>query len=253
MPKGDLLLQLRDSHSLLEMQTLEGELLTTQRELDAVAATRMSLDRSTASQSESLQLAAEESRLKHRVESLQNEIKLVKRERERLSVVSPVNGKITTWQLDDLLLNRPVQRGQRLLTVVDGSSGWKLKLEVPDDRLGILRQAEEEQSEASISETDSETQQLEVIYELASEPSVERSGRIVKFAPVAQEASEASMAVTNVILAEVAIEDDFSTDQTTALAGVSVRAEVQCGQQSIAYVALHDIWHFLKTRWQLGW
>ncbi len=247
--KGEPLLELRDARSLLELQQIQGELLSAEQQYDSISATRMSLDRSSVAPTEMLRLAAEQERLALRVQSLKNEIQLVEAERKRLLVVSPLTGMVTTWQPDDLLVNRPVKRGQRLLTVVDNTTGWKIELHLPDDRLGILQEAEKVNDEP-----------LQVCFELASEPSVVRWGKIANYAPIAEDVDESSYAnqrtVRLEVIPEISLVMDGSgnkTGTTTPLAGVSVRAEVQCGKRSLAYVALHDIWHFLSTRWQLGW
>lgn len=241
---GQPLLELRDARSLLELQQLEGELLAAERQHDSISATRMSLNRSSVAPTETLRLAAEQERLALRRDSLKKEIGLVTSERKRLVVVSPLSGMITTWQLDDLLVNRPVKRGQRLLTVVDAKAGWKIELDFPDDRLGILHEAE------ALSE-----EPIQVVYELASDPSVLRRGKIVNYSPIAEDATGAASTAQRIIRLEVLPDDELvnEVELSAPLAGVSVRAEVQCGKRSVAYVALHDIWHFLSTKWELGW
>ena len=57
---------------------------------------------------------------------------------ESLQVVAPQSGVVTTFQLKQTLLNRPIRRGELLIEIKDDQGAWKLELEVEEHRMGHL-------------------------------------------------------------------------------------------------------------------
>lgn len=240
--KGDILIQLQDSYSLLELQRLEGELLSLEGQLEAIAASRLSLDRKVTSMDEMLRLTSEQERLALEVNSTKAMIELVETERSLLTIRSPLEGIVSTWQVEQLLENRPVQRGQQLLSVVELEAGWKIELETPDDRLGILREA-----------LNADNKELIVEYQLASEPDRIREGTLSQLSSVVEQPEEENRrpyALAEVKASEL---DEIANASDIPLVGISVTAEVHCGKKSFAEVALYDVWRYLRTKWELGW
>ena len=60
---------------------------------------------------------------------------------------SPIAGQILTWDVEQLLASRPVQRGQMLLSVGDSSGPWELELRVDDDRIGHVLEVRHNKAE----------------------------------------------------------------------------------------------------------
>ncbi len=240
--KGDLLIQLQDSHSLLELQRLEGELLSLERQLEAIAASRLSLDRNITSVDEMLRLTSEQERIALEVKSTKAMIELVETERSLLTVRSPLDGIVSTWQVEQLLENRPVQRGQQLMSVVDSKAGWKIELETPDDRLGVLREA-----------LVADKEKLVVEYQLESESGLVRQGALSKLSSVVEQPEEESRRPYALAEIETGELDELANASNIPLVGVSVTAKVHCGKKSFAEVALYDVCRYLRTKWELGW
>ena len=239
---GEALIKLQDSRSLIELQRLAGELLSLERQLEAIDASRLSLDRNNTSTDEILRLTSEHERLALEVKSTKAMIQLVEAERALLTVRSPLDGLVSTWQVDQLLENRPVQRGQQLLSVVDTKSGWKIELETPDDRLGIIRDAQV-----------ASDGKLVVKYQLASEPNLIRQGTLSQLSSTIEQPKEENGRPFALAEVEAKELNEITDASEVSLVGVSVTAEVHCGKKSLAEVALYDVWRFLKTKWELGW
>ena len=55
-----------------------------------------------------------------------------------LNVKSPIDGQVITWDLNNRLMHRPVQRGQELLRVADPSGPWQLELQMPENHMGFV-------------------------------------------------------------------------------------------------------------------
>ena len=71
------------------------------------------------------QLAAEQEELRQLLASQQEQLAILRGQREKLTLRSPIDGEVLTWDLEQTLSDRPVQRGQLLLSVgdLDGPPG----------------------------------------------------------------------------------------------------------------------------------
>src|SRR5690606_41923124 len=81
------------------------------------------------------QLSAEQEELRQLFASQLERLALLRSQRDSLTVKSPLTGEILTCDTDQALLDRPVRRGQRWLTVADLNGPWEAELELPDDRV----------------------------------------------------------------------------------------------------------------------
>ncbi len=57
----------------------------------------------------------EKSAIHERLKSLERQLQLYRRKQGQLEVRSPIAGQVTTWNLTELLKNRPVRQGQVLM------------------------------------------------------------------------------------------------------------------------------------------
>lgn len=87
---------------------------------------------------EQSRLSGELAELNHRLESLEDQIALLNEKINDLTARSPIDGQVVTWDLENRLIRRPVQRGQVLLGVADPTGPWQLELRVPEDRVGHI-------------------------------------------------------------------------------------------------------------------
>ena len=231
---GETLIELSRADLTLQRQQIEGELLSAEQSRDAIAAARSSIDPRSTDPAAKLRLAAEERRHSLRAEALRQELQLLEEERASLHVVSPIAGIVVTWRPQEMLAARPVERGQRLLTIVDDRAAWRVELDAPDNRVGLLLDAQHTLGES-----------LSVSFEVAQEGTKRRTGVITRIAARA-ETTENSTTVR----IEVTPDESLMDDETIA-PGATIRAEVQCGQRSLGYIAFHDIWNQLTGWWRL--
>ena len=63
--------------------------------------------------------------------------------KKKLTVRSPIDGKVITLQLEDAG-NRPVESGDQLLEVIDPTGDWELEVRMPEDRMGHIKKAQHE-------------------------------------------------------------------------------------------------------------
>ncbi len=229
--QGDLLVLLRNTAFEYQLASISGELQTTSKKLAAAQASLLVIDRGTpADRSRYTQLAGEIEQLTTEKASLDERYSLLIAQKADLRVVSPIDGQVATWDVAGLLGNRPVERGQALLSVADTAGPWQLELLVPDRRIGHVKSAQQ-----------SLAKQLDVSFLLATDPAHSYQGHVKQVAMTSDVEPEAG-AVVKV---------DVSIDRS-ALAeprpGATVIARIHCGRRSLGYVLLHEVWEFIQTR-----
>jgi multidrug efflux pump subunit AcrA (membrane-fusion protein) len=238
---GQALVRMRDPSLELELKRVDGELETAQRQLDAVRATRTNRAIRESNPVESYRLSAEERELDQKVANARRELELLKHEREQLIVISPIAGRVLTWDVGHQRAARPVERGEVLVTVADLLSPWQLELDVPDERMGYVLQA---QRDLQVN--------LPVKFRLGAEEQATHDGRILEVCQTANRPTEKSSRQSPTILTKVSLnapelEAEFG-DKVRP--GMSARAQIACGRQPVGYVWLHDLWDAAVEWWQ---
>jgi len=165
-----------------------------------------------------------------RRESLRRQGVLFTEKREQLRVRSPMAGQVATWNVEELLTQRPVRRGQTLVGLVDPDGEWELEIRVPEDRFGHValagRATPEPLGATFVSAADPNRSFRATLRQthLAAEPHGEE-GNVVR------------------------IRASFDKRQPAQLqAGADVRVRIDCGSRSLGYVLLGDVWAFVQTR-----
>ena len=228
---GDVLLTLRNTQLELDLRRINGELQTTQTRLAAGRAAMLALDRA---QPDAIarfnQLTAEEQELKETLASQERQLEILNDERTKLQVRSPIDGRVLTWNVDELLKSRPVRRGQALLSVADVDGPWHLEIHVPERHVGHVLAAQQ-----------AIDPKLGVSYILQSDPGNSRTGRIeeVALATTFDDREGGSVMITA----------EIDTQEAAKLRpGAYVRAKIDCGRKPLAYVWLHDLYAAFQ-RW----
>jgi multidrug efflux pump subunit AcrA (membrane-fusion protein) len=214
----------------LDYSRIGGELQTAQARLAAVRARRSMRSSSANPQDEERQLAVEEEQLKQLQSGLTTQLQLLQSHRRELRVASPIAGVVLTWNPAELLQDRPVREGQRLLTVADPSGPWVLELPVPDTAIGhILTAQKRGQAE------------LPVTFLLATDPAVTHRGRVAQIA----QNSDTTEGQPPSVLVTVDLSDAVPD---AARSGAGVLARIHCGHRPIGYVWLHDLIDAVRTQ-----
>jgi multidrug efflux pump subunit AcrA (membrane-fusion protein) len=229
---GAKLLELASPELDVEIQQLQGEYETTRKRYSVVESTllqsKASKDRDN---DDAARLAAEQEELAKLLESQEKKLQLLQREREHLIVRSPIEGEVVTWEIEQLLRDRPVQRGQALLTVANLEGRWSADIEVPDKRIGYVLDA---QSGAG--------QPLRASFHLAS-----NAGRV--FRGTVQELA-ARTDINGDRRPVVNVQLDFDHSALPELRpGATVHAKIACGRKSLGYVWLHDVVEAVRGWW----
>jgi multidrug resistance efflux pump len=165
-------------------------------------------------------LAGEMLELRQEAANIEQELALVRRKQQQLTITAPVRGQVVTWKVRDLLLQRPVTRGQALMKLANPDGPWELELYLPERRLAHVQRMAD--------------QPLDVTFVLTSHPGQTFQGRVAEIDRVA----EVREGEGNTVLLRVAVEKDKLPplhDQT------SVTAKLHCGRASLGYAWFCDL------------
>lgn len=220
---GDVLATLRNTDLDVEIATLLGKQTTIQEQL--ATAQRALLNESQLSIEEQNRIAGELLELKQSLESVERQLELYAYKQQQLVVRSDRAGQVITWQVRDLLISRPVQRGQVLMTLVDPAGPWELELELPEKRLGHAL--------AAWDASQTSGKPLLVKFQLSTHPGHEFTGEVTEIERRAETRGQEG----NIILVRVAIDKDALPELHSE---TTVTAQLECGARPLGYVLLQD-------------
>ena len=135
---GDPLFELENADLESRAETLFGEIQTATKRLSSIQSVRLS---SAGDSTQSGRLALEERQLTSELANLRAQQELVRRQQKDLVITSPISGTVIGWQLQRRLVDRPVSRGNLLVSIVNHDGPWSLRLQVPDHDAGPVLEA----------------------------------------------------------------------------------------------------------------
>lgn len=229
--KDDQLLKLRNVDLEFEYARVTGEILSKREARNGLLGKRLSLDMSAADAIETRnELTAQEQELNAQLKSLEELQSILDEQRTLLEIKSPIAGQVLTWDVEDLLLDRPVKRGQLMMKVADLKGSWVLEIHVPDRDIGHVLDAQKQSDEP-----------LKVDFVLATNSNVTYEGHIQDIAMNTTVGSDGEATV----LVTVALDEDEIEELRP---GASVIPRIDCGRRSIGYVWFHGVFDWVKTR-----
>lgn len=170
------------------------------------------------------------------IEGLRSQLEILLGREQRLIIKAPVDGVVATFQIEELLSGRPVNRGEMLLEIMQPTGRWRLEVQVPEHRMGHIRRGMEVK----------ETAELPATYVLATATEQSYPGTLSEVATRADVSSEAG---TNVF--EVYLNLDQEDRPAELNIGSEVTAKIECGKRSLGYVLFGDVVEFIQR--QLWW
>ncbi|QDU75018.1 HlyD family secretion protein [Bremerella volcania] len=181
---------------------------------------------------EATQLTIDLGQARQKYEQLNEQVALLEEKMARLDVASPIAGEIVTWDVRDNLMQRPVQPGQVLMTVIDPTQDWILEIRMPEKRIQHIQYALEHQQGSEA---------LEVTYIMASDPGRQLTGYVTEIQRLAQPDEEEGQ----IVKLKVAIDKQ---DIQHLRAGATATAKVHCGTASLGYTWFHELFEFVESR-----
>lgn len=155
---------------------------------------------------------------------------------EQFSIRSPIDGVITTFEVNDLK-GKTVKPGEKLLEIAKIDGAWEVQLNIPEMHVGKIREALAK----------SEKRQLNVRLWISTDPNTYYEGTLNEngMGGMVSHVSENEA----VLKCRVEIGDDLRKE-IDRLKGIGmpvevmVQAKVNCGNRSIGYVWFYQLWEF---------
>jgi multidrug efflux pump subunit AcrA (membrane-fusion protein) len=228
--QGDRLAMLRSSQLDLQFSEVEGRRRTVQEQLSAVQAARMGNESSADDGPVTGSLSADEEQLKEELSSLDEQFQILVQQQRELEIRSPIDGQVLTFDLKRLLAERPVRRGDRLMTVADLEGPWELELQIDDDQAGHVLAAWED--------TDGG---LTVSYLVTGQPGVRYQGKLreVGSSTVIDDGGRAVVPAYAVL---------GNTVPSEARPAATVIAKINCGRRPIGFVWFRALLEAIQSR-----
>lgn len=235
--KGQHLVHMRNTDLERERLRIRGEIDVTTQQINNVKRA-ISAERSL-SDADRNELFSQQAELLKKLANLQTQQALYEEKIKELDIYSPIDGKVVTWDLQNRLKNRPVQRGQVLMRVADLSGPWELELHMPEKRMGHIVKARQEIKP-----------DLDVQYILAIDPGTTRQGTIKEIHGGADVRGEEG----NIVAIRVAIDTEKLRSEVPGIRpGASVSGKVLCGYRPVGYVWFHDAVAYVQSRIIFPW
>jgi multidrug efflux pump subunit AcrA (membrane-fusion protein) len=214
----------------LQIKTLQGELSAARKKLEANQLLRSQANREGRDAVTVGRLTAEIEQNRLEIESINQNIKLYLNLLDQLDLKSPIKGRVISRDVELSLLNRPVRRGDRLMTIADTSADWQVVFEVRDRDFGYLQDARESGT----------LDDLVVHYRLSSDP-----GRTIESVVQRIDDNNTIDADGNAL---VRLYVPFDAEDAERLrVGTSVVGKIDCGRKSLFFIWTRDVRDFIRA------
>ena len=228
--KGQELIWLANDDLEAQILAQRSLIAAKKKQLDAVAAefdaadSAAQFDDSTRLSGKLLQTDLE---LKHAI----NRLNVLTERAKSLVVKAPMKGVVSTFEIEQLLKDRPVRRGELLLEIKNDKGPWRLELTVEEQRVGHLFKIMDEL----------ETDTLPIEFVLKTDTEKVYFGELTRVTSRVNAEAEVGS-----IFLVFATADDKKIENCRI--GAEVRAKVSCGERSLGYVLVGDVIEFLQRR-----
>jgi len=248
--EGDVLIKLDSRELEKELKRLIAEMQASLTQVSYLDSQAKKAATSRPDEFNQLQGQLYEAKIKAR--SAQEQIDIIQEQIESMTVRSPQDGIITTWEVHKNLLGRPVEIGTELVSIAAIEGEWELEVEVPDDDMGpILAARNKLEGEIKRGEKPAGSK-LHGYFVTATDPEHRYPGYVERIASKA-ELVEQKHVVKVTFKFNDEVRKDFLRRNQALRPGAEVRARVDCGNARLAYVMLRDVVHvFYETvlfRW----
>ncbi|MEO1615366.1 MAG: biotin/lipoyl-binding protein [Planctomycetota bacterium] len=230
--EGEVLVKLQNPQIDIQLEELRGQLRGARAELGKVIG---QLGKRQLEPSEMLALQGQQSEIETKIFSLNKKLDLQLEREKQLTIRSPIDGVVTTWDVEDTLRSRPITTGQVLLEVANLDKPYSLKLQLPEKREGHL--------DYYIKET-GETESLEVTYILETDPTMDSLSATLPIDAISRRAEPHEE--HGAVIEMEALPDGKSLRELSPAPGASVIAKVRVGRAASGFVFFHEIYEWLR-------
>ncbi len=168
------------------------------------------------------------------------ELGLLVERQAKLQRLSPINGLITTWDVEKVLNSRPVVTGQVLMSVADPEGPWEVEVLMPEKRMRYLDWGFA--NRAKKDEKGEEYLDVEII--LMTAPENKHYGRLYRSG--IGERAELDTEDGAVVRLRCVPTDDALLNLSRR-PGARVMADVKCGKRSVAFVCFYEVIEWIRA------
>jgi multidrug resistance efflux pump len=172
-------------------------------------------------------------------------IEIIEEQVDSMTIRSPQDGIITTWEAKKNLRGRPVDVGTELLQIASTEGEWLLEVEVPDDDMAPILAAKRKLEDDIKAGRKKEGETLAAYFVTMTDPEHRYHGFVRRIAPSAENVAESEQYKNrHVVKVTIGFPEEVRLDylrrnQTREMRpGAEVRARVDCGQTNLAYYLL---------------
>ena len=239
-----LLARLRNTELNVRIEENIGQLNATREQLFSIDYKLTDTRSRQLSAGERAQAEGNRLELEKKVLSLLAQYELYQKQERDLEIRSPVTGQVVTWDVRNLLIERPVERGQGLMRIADTEGPWQLEILMPDDQIGHIEKARQEKKK------DDPNGDLDVEFILATDPDTTHVGKVKEIHLSADVRGDEG----NTVLIKVEISDEVKAQLPHPLRpGATVNAKIDCGYRSIGYVLFRPVIAFIQSKILFRW
>lgn len=220
--RGDALVQLESLELESELLAAESDLSTIQERIHTISVALNSdtgIQKLSASQ---IELHGELKKAELELATATSRIGLLDAAVEDLKVRSPIDGEIVTFQVEELLRERPVSKGQKLLQIANPSGVWIVDVAIDEFDAGYVLDAFHKNSN-----------RLDVVCQFYGSVNKRVPGRLTILGQ-RLEASESGAFLGGTI----EFDDTSLIDHHI---GMSTDCVIYCGQRKVAFVLFRDV------------
>lgn len=222
---GQPLIELRSTDLELEVQLVEGELHQARKRLSVTQSERLQLPPGDAdARNRQRRLTADEEQYQQQVVSLEARQQILRKHQEQLVVTAPIDGQVLTWNAEERLATRPVQRGESLLSVADTSGDWQAELQVPGRHAGRLLNRQNNIPARYHADAN------DILIASSTAPGIWIHGKISRISSRVQEDVTGNMYLP----VTVSFSNDSDLNPVPLVPGATAIARIGCGRGSLA-------------------
>ena len=226
--QSETLIELRSSSLEFEATRVSGELRTARQSLNTVEIQR----RTTDDPAKEEDLAAEATELAVTIKGLQEQDAVLSKWKTELSLTSPIDGQVLTFDPVAVLENRPVRQGERLLQIADVAGPWIIEVRVADQNIGFVNDAVRELKP-----------DLDVSFVVATSPEKTWTGKVRSIRrETTSNRDDGPTVLVTVDIDRSAIPDEILRP------GATVIPHIHCGTRSVGFVWFHELIHAIRTK-----
>ncbi|GAB5405086.1 MAG: HlyD family efflux transporter periplasmic adaptor subunit [Aureliella sp.] len=178
------------------------------------------------------QLESEIAQLETTLTSTEKQIEILNQQQDRLTILATQSGQISSWDVRNNLLHRPVQPGDLLVSTFAADTAWTVRIAVPERRIGQVLESKPPAT-ATISLSSHADQSF---------PAAVRR--------VSSKAIQDESSGGGVVIVEASVD---SADLPLKNDGAVARADIACGKVPLAWLVLRDAYVASKSRIQMLW